>query len=169
MLSGFTDYYAEERAWVFISLIKYSSLSIKYSTSVIKISLGRARLSLMPLWNLTRKAKRFQVSAMRTPFWHASIPALSSPGLKQAFLRMTQRHIVIYIRLFAKVVPSLFYKLCVPQVPLHQPLKKSCLWRRTKHSSASMRAPKRVVPTAPTPLPMYSNGEITSSCHLHER
>ena len=26
-----------------------------------------------------------------------------------------------------KAVPSLFYKLCVPLVPLHQRLKKSCL------------------------------------------
>lgn len=31
------------------------------------------------------------------------------------------------IQLFAKAVPSLFYKLCVPLVPLHQRLKKSCL------------------------------------------
>ena len=33
----------------------------------------------------------------------------------------------IYIRLFAKAVPSPFYRLCVPLVPLHQRLKKSCL------------------------------------------
>ena len=44
-----------------------------------------------------------------------------------SFLRMTQRRIVIYIQLFAMAVPSLFYKLCVPLVPLHQLLKKSCL------------------------------------------
>lgn len=118
------------------------------------------RLSLTPLWNLTRKVKRFQVSAMCMLFWHASILALSSRGLKQAFLRMTQRRIVIYIRLYAKAVPSLFYKLCVPLVPLHQLLKKSCLWRRIKHSSASMREPKRVVLTVPTPLPMYTNGGL---------
>ena len=169
MLSASTDYYAEERAWVFILLIKYSSLSIKYSINVIKISLGRVRPSLTPLWNLTRKVKRFLVLAMCTLFWRASILALSSPGLKQAFLKMTQRRIVIYIRLFAKAVPSLFYKLCVPLVPLHQLLKKSCLWQRTKPSSASMKVPKRVVLTAPTPLPMYSNGGITTSYHRLKR
>lgn len=30
-------------------------------------------------------------------------------------------------------------------------------------------APKRVVLTAPTPLPMYSSGGITASYHLHKR
>ena len=47
--------------------------------------------------------------------------------IEAGFPRMIQRRIVIYIRLFAKAVPSLFYRLCVPLVPLHLLLKKSCL------------------------------------------
>lgn len=50
-----------------------------------------------------------------------------------------------------------------PTIEKELPMTKNQAFQR------SMRAPKRVVLTAPTPLPMYSNGAITASCHLHKR